>query len=1229
MNPIRGAGGGGKGGGGSSRVAVEDPDSLRSRQYARVLDLVSEGEIVGLVNGMKSVFLDDTPIQNPDGTLNFTGVTMETRNGTQSQSYVAGFGAVESETAVSVEVKFSAPVVRSFSNQSANAVRVTISIPMLTSQDTSNGDIHGTNVDFAIDLQTQSGGYVEKVYDTVSGKTTSQYQRTYWIEVLGLGPWDIRIRRITPDSTSTALKNQTYWSSYTVITDAKLKYPNSALVGMSMDAEKFQSIPTRGYEMKGLLIRIPSNYNPVTRVYTGIWNGTFTTAWSNNPAWCFYDLLTNARYGLGKYISDTQVDKWSLYKIGQYCDQLVSDGMGGTEPRFTCNLYIQTRDEAFKVLNTFASIFCGMPYWAAGALVATQDAPALPTALFSHANVVPTEDGIYFQYTGTSIKTRNTVALVTWNDPNDRYKQKIEYVEDAAGVAKYGIIQTEVVAVGCTSRGQAHRLGRRLIYTNLYETEVISFKVGLDGLAVAPGSIIQTSDPVRAGIRLGGRIISATTSSIVLDAPVTIASGKTYTLWVTLPDGTIANRFVSLSNTVTATIPIYPVLPVAPQNMSVWVLAVSDLVPESWRVVSVIEVDDTQAEVSAMTYRADKYDAIELGLKLEPLQISSLSVKQAAPTDIVITESLYLIAKSLIGTRITVSWNCSAAYYELQYRLLQGNWTTISTSSCSVDIQPAESGQYEFALVAMNALGLPSAKVLAAATILGKTAPPGNVGAISYSQQGVGIYLSWPEVTDLDLDCYEIRTGGTSWLTSTFVAYASGLEYLWKTQSATSYIIRIKAIDTSGNYSVDESASTIYILPPSQPVISFDISGPDELLTWTIPTSGFIVDRYELRYGTSWFLGTFVDTTKATGYRRKADYAGSRTYWLVAIDVGGNASVPTSIVANITEPSAVIGLRVDVIDNNALLYWSPPLVGTLPVDRYEARKGASWAAGTVIGSNGNSTFGTVFEQQSGVFNYWISAVDSAGNFGPAANIVATVSQPPDYVLRASISSTFSGTKVNALPSDTSLIVPVNTTQSWTDHFVSNGYATPQDQIDAGFPIYISPSPSAASYVEDIDYGSVLPATNVTVLMTTEDISGSVTAVCQIEYKTAVGDAWTSCAAGATAVLLSNFRYVRVTYTFTAATSSSLLAIRSLSIKLSIKVRSDNGAGVAAVGGTVVSFGYPFIAADTPMVQAEGSTPLIPVVIYVGGVNPTGFTVKLYNLAGTDVGGSFSWFTKGY
>lgn len=749
---IRGAGGGGGkgGGGGSGRVAVEAPDSLRSKAFAQVLDLVSEGEIVGLVDGAKSIYLDETPLQNADGSYNFQGVEITTRTGTQAQDYIPGFPSVESETPVGVEVKASASVTRQVSNPEIDAVRVRISIPQLTEQNTTNGDLNGASVEYAIDVQSNGGGFVTVLTDVVRGKTTSKYERSYRVPLSGSAPWDVRVRRITPDSTKTSLQNKTVWESYTEIIDAKLRYPNSALVGIKVDSSQFNSIPVRAYDVKLLKVKIPTNYDPVARTYSGIWNGTFKVDWTDNPAWCFYDLLTNDRYGLGDLIDSTQVDKWALYQVARYCDELVADGFGSFEPRFTCNMYIQSRAEAYRVIQDMASIFRGMVYWQSGAVTVSQDAPADPVYLFTPANVI----GGQFSYSGSSAKARHTVALVSWNDPDDFYRQKVEYVEDAAGIARYGIIQTQVSAIGCTSRGQANRVGRWLLFSEQSESEVVIFKTGIEGAVVRPGQIIKVADPVRAGVRRGGRVAAATSTTITLDSPITLSGGG-HRLSVILPTGAVEERDVAgISGSVITVTAAFSQLPKAG---AIWVVQSPTLEAQTFRVISAVEADDG-IEVNALAHNPNKYASIEQGLVLQPRQISALSINPDAPQNILITETLYESAAE-VKTLISVSWDAvlGATSYLVSYKVGDGNFVNLSeTSSNNVEVRDATDGLYTFRVVAVNAVGKRSSAATKTQTILAQTAPPADVQNFSLIPVAGMAYLSWDAATDLD-----VLVGGT------------------------------------------------------------------------------------------------------------------------------------------------------------------------------------------------------------------------------------------------------------------------------------------------------------------------------------------------------------------------------------------------------------------------------------------------------------------------------------
>jgi len=811
MNIIKGSGGGGKGGGGSSRVATEAPDNLQSKQFAKFVDLVSEGEISGLVDGLKSVYFDNTPLQNADDSFNVEGVSFDTRAGIQGQTYITGFPGVESEKAVSVEVTAATSIVRSITDTDVDSVRVTLSVPRLTSQNIENGDVSGTKVQIEIELQIDGAGYVLSVADDITGKTSSRYQRSYLVPLTGAGPWDIRVKRITADSTSQALQNQTFWDSYTEVIDEKFGYPNSALMALSIDSEVYSKVPARGYEIEGIILQVPSNYDAVARTYSGVWNGTFTTAYSNNPAWVFYDLVVNSRYGLGNYVAASQIDKFTLYEIAQYCDALVDDGKGGTEPRYTVNVYLQTREEAIKMLQSLASAFGAMSYWAAGSVTVTQDAPKDPSALFTPANVI---NGA-FSYAGSSSRTRSTVIAVTWNDPADLYRQSVEYIEDEVGIDRFGFIKKDVVAFGCTSRGQAHRFGKAILFTESMETDTVTFSTGLDGLSISPSEVIQTSDPVRSGDRLGGRLQAATASAFTLDSSVTIDGSSTYTLWAVMPDGSVESSTVTTGAGATTTLAVSPDFSASPKLQSIWVLASTSLNPEKWRVISISE-DGVNASVTALEYRADKYAAIESNLKLDAIPVSNLRAIPNKPSGIEIEEELYLITGTLVGVRMLVSWEGDrGARYELEYRPTNGNWIKLNTSTPSMDVEPVVAGTYEIRITAVSSIGLRSQTALLSKIIYGLTTPPVDVENFQLQAVSDSAFLTWDESTDLDVIVggkikikHTTDTAAPTWSSSTEISGTIAGSTISATLPLIAGVYLAKWIDSIGNQSVNATAIT-------------------------------------------------------------------------------------------------------------------------------------------------------------------------------------------------------------------------------------------------------------------------------------------------------------------------------------------------------------------------------------------------------------------------------------
>ncbi|AVF41554.1 host specificity protein J [Pandoraea apista] len=801
MKYIIGYGGGGGKGGGESRTPTESPDSLHSIAYAKVLDAVSEGEIVGLVNGLQSVFLDSTPILNPDGTANFQNVSVDVRTGTQDQAYIPGFPAVESETSVGVTLTSTTPWVRAISNTQLSAVRITMAVPALSQANTSNGDITGYRVEYAIDLATNGGAFQEVLSSAFDGKATSTYERSHRINLPAAATgWAIRVRRITPNANSSTIADTTNIESIAEIIDAKLRYPNTALIGVQVDAQQFKSIPTRSGDFKGRIIRVPSNYDPVTRAYVGTWDGTFKSAWTDNPAWVFYDLVLHPRYGLGHRVNAAQVDKWSLYQIAQYCDELVDDGDGGKEPRFTCNCYLQARADAYKVLQDLATVFRGMAYWANGNVVAVADMPGDPVYSFTNANVVAGK----FTYTGTSWKARKTVALVTWNDPSDFYKAKVEYVEDQDGLARYGVQQTETTAFGCSSQGQAQRVGHWTLLSSRLETESVSFSIGLEEAMVSPGSVVSVADASRAGRRIGGRVKSASGATVVLDKVDQIAAGDALT--VILPSGARQTRTVKAvaGNAVTVTANWTE----AVQPQAVWIVESAQLATQLFRVLSIAQGDGLTWDVTAIQHNPEKYGSIDSGTRLQQRPISVIPPSVQPPPKDVVWDSYSVIAQGIASTTGIIKWTPAekGVAYQVEWRRDNGEWVKAGrTGSQSLEVPNLYAGKFVARVTAVNALDVPSIPAYSPETVLaGKTSPPPMVTSLLATGIVFGIQINWGFPTGpLDVERTEVWYSQTNDLFTAIkladFAFPQNTHTMMGLAAGATFFFWARLIDKSGN----------------------------------------------------------------------------------------------------------------------------------------------------------------------------------------------------------------------------------------------------------------------------------------------------------------------------------------------------------------------------------------------------------------------------------------------
>ena len=1396
MTQIIGAGGGGgKGGGGSARTPTEAKDNLESTAYALVVDLLSEGEIegfatpskAGLTRGtteynnalLKDIYLDNTPIlqQNasnsaPAGaSFNFKNIDIEVRFGTKSQSVLSFGSAISEEIAVGLTVETDVPITRTITDTNVDQVRVTVTVPQLQAiQD--DGDVVGQTIDLQVQVQYNGGGFNAVITDTIKGRTADQYQRDYLVNLRSQDPSnfpvDIRLVRTNAQADSARESDALTWTSYTEIIQARLNYPHSALVGLRVDADQFSSIPQRTYRIRGVKVKVPSNATvDITNgriTYSGVWNGTFGAAqWTTDPAWILWDLLTSSRYGVGDHVDATQLDKWAFYSASQYCNEMVPDGFGSTEPRFSCNATIQSPSEAYRLINDLCSVMRAMPYWGAGSLTLMQDRPADPSYLFTLANV--TEEG--FSYSGSDVKTRPNVAVVQYLDLAAR-ETAFEQVEDRDAIQRYGANPRQVTAFACTSRGQAARLGEWLIYASQYETEVVSFTASIEaGVLVRPGQVIDIADPVRSGARRGGRIVAATTTVITIDNAAGLpASG---TVSIVMPNGTVETKACTRSG---VTLTLASALSKAPNISSIWVLNGGGIQTSRWRVLGVREQDGCTYEITALSYNASKYGYVERNRALQTRDVSNLNERPLPPTNLSITEKLYTY-QNQVRAKIIITWRPRVGVnrYSVRWRKDNGNWNNYITQSPDHEILNITPGSFAVEVFSLNALSQPSTSALTGTiNALGKTAPPSTVTGFKRTIDPViGVLLDWNPVPDLDLRDYEIRSGGTGWNDATFVARVNATSYKVGVLDAGTVVYRIRARDTSNVLSTADATVTVTIVASAAPTLTHLVDDPQVTFTWTTPAGSYAAAYYELRQGASFAAGTTIAringnsyglpvtwsgartfwiaavdpvgtigaagsrvvtinaaaaptvsaafygrsctlswnavngtlrtrfyeiaygevyedrlviariSSEVAGYSTPTAWSGARRFWVTAIDANGNLGSPGSVAATTApaaapviaslfvgdsvqlswsavagtletvfyevrrgtswESAALVGrvnatyitikaswiglarfivravdvndlygiatplgdegvidvtigppgqpaITPQVIDNNVLLRWND-CTQSLPVAAYELRRGTSWDSAELIGPKSGG-FTSVFEIESGTFTYWLAAIDTAGNYGQPGSAVVVVAEPPDYVLKLNQVSTYSGTVTNGEIDGTVAAFNVNTTETYEQHFTSRGWSTPQDQINDGYSLWLTPSLTTGSYEESVDYGAVVNSSKVAISLTREIAAGTFTITPTISTRLTTGASWTNYS-NVSQVFASNFRYLKFRYDFTAGSDAALMLVRRIAYRLDNKLRSDfgNGSAKAPQSGTYSQTGTTITVTATAHGMASG------------------------------------------
>ncbi|HFT4862675.1 TipJ family phage tail tip protein [Klebsiella variicola] len=729
-----------KGGGSKQRTPTEQPDDLQSVAKAKILLALGEGEFAGGLTG-KDIYLDGTPLENADGSQNFSGVSWEFRPGTQAQTYIQGIPGTENEISVGSEVSSKTAWTHTFTNTQLSAVRVRLKWPSLMKQE-DDGDVVGNTVKYAIDLQTDGGAWQTVLETAVTGKTTSGYERSHRIDLPQAGStWTLRLRKISPDANSVKVGDVMTLQSYTEVIDAKLRYPNTALLYIEFDSSQFNgSIPQISCEPRGRVIRVPDNYNPETREYTGVWTGGFKWAWTDNPAWIYYDIVIADRFGLGNRLSSANISKWTLYQIAQYCDQLVPDGRGGDgmEPRYTCNVYVQERNDAYTVLRDFAAIFRGMTCWNGEQIVVQADMPRDVDFTYTRANIIGKP-----RYSSSSSQVRYTNALVSWSDPDNAYADAMEPAFIPELVSRYSFNQLEMTAIGCTRQSEAHRKGLWGILTN-NKDRMVEIDVGLDGRIPQPGYIIALADELLAGRVNGGRISAVNGRVITLDRDVDAKPGDR--LQLNLPSGISQSRTIQAVNG-RRQITVTTAYSETPERECVWAIESDDLFLQQYRVTGVKENSDATLTITGVAHDPDKFPRIDTGAIIDQRPVSVLPAGNQSPPDDIVITSRSVVNQGISVETMQVNWSAvsGAIAYEAQWRRNDGNWINVPRSSTtSFEVSGIYAGRYLVRVRAINAAEISSGWAYSEEkTLTGKVGEPLAPLALATRSLVHGVQVSW------------------------------------------------------------------------------------------------------------------------------------------------------------------------------------------------------------------------------------------------------------------------------------------------------------------------------------------------------------------------------------------------------------------------------------------------------------------------------------------------------
>lgn len=1032
MSMIRGKKGGK---GGSSHTHYEAPNNLKSVSTAKALDLISEGEIVGLVDGAKSIYLDDVPLQNADGTYNFNGVSVAMRNGLPDQEFLPGFSSVEAFVQVGREVKYNLPITHRVQDDNLDAIILTMEFPNLSQQNTKNGDMLQYSVQFQVRIRADEGVWQDSGVITVAGKCISSFQRSYYFKVPQSqeGIYDIQVIRVSPDDEVSSKHSITNWYGFSRVIEAKLNYPNRAVCGLTVRADQFGSnVPSRKYEVYGLIVQVPSNYDAWKHTYTTeVWDGTFKRSWTNNPAWIFYDLVTNGRYGLGRDIKPEYIDKYGLYMIGRYCDEMVSDGKGGKEPRFTFNGTISNRESAYSVLNNLAGLFNSMIYYSGSIITLVQDSPKLPVRDFTPANVV---DG-YFNYEGVARSARHSVFQVTYSEPDDLYSSAIEVVENPEMIQDIGWKSSEITLVGCTSRGQARRRALRDVYTEQHETETVTFGVGIENADLVPGDIIRVADPSYAGARYGGRIIAIDqkTNTVTLDAETDFTISNDWMFGFLLPDNTWIEIPV-IACGVSDRIVLARSLDTYPEVGTVWTAQCAEVEPRLFRVLSIKEDKPWQYTITALLHYDQKYDVIENGVSFTEGSFSTIpSGALKAPVNLAAEQYLHRVGDSILIS-IVISWNSGdprSMNYLVRYKQTGDEvWTDAGyTATESLVLNDTTEDTYTIQVQAIDALGRRStyAEILYQAP--GYKITTANVTNLRYSlSQIFGVIWEWDECDALDFHQFIISVNNdkVEYPTKNTLHYTTPYKFTGTLQAS------VLIENLGGVRSKVPAIASVEISPPSKPNAVYEIQKSGATISWKDCKTTWDIQYYVVEDP---YLGT-ISEYKDRMFSISPRPAGKQyNFFIHAVDIFGNVSetaeVPV-IIDVIPAPTPTVidedGNAVVTIDGTqAVISWNT-VEAPFTVDIYEVMTQEGLYLGKVKG--------TEFRFEAplcGIYGYKVRAIDIAGNVGAFCEYVLKLGAPEKPEVVAILGEDQSSIALSwTMPSSSVPVVSFDVIRQWDE-----------------------------------------------------------------------------------------------------------------------------------------------------------------------------------------------------